>query len=81
MFFCFFGSSNASRNVFEKVQNFNLFWEQIKDTLKGIFILPLQVSKNDFILSFKVSRIQSGSLNQNKFPNNSGGKIQRHLNQ
>jgi hypothetical protein len=28
---------------------------------------------------FKVSRIQSISLNQNKFQNNSGGKIQRGL--
>jgi hypothetical protein len=31
------------------------------------------------LVEFKVSRTQSIPLNQNKFQNNSGGKIQRHL--
>jgi hypothetical protein len=31
------------------------------------------------MIRIKVSRLQSSLLNQNKFQNNSGGKIQRHL--
>ncbi len=58
------------QNWFNEICLENLFSERFKWNLKMIKYLKAW---------YTVSRIQSIPLNQNKFQNNSGGKIQRHL--
>ncbi len=79
---CFFGAkSKQSKTAYKQTHKFYIpvFLKLVLKTFKYIKSGINAAFVNGVFSSGKVSRTKSIPLNQNKCQNNSGGKIQRHL--